>query len=97
MQLSPLAACEEDDMVYGPPGGFARNKPAVHIDREYCTGCMRCVHLCPLQIVLAPKRDERGTYAHAKDPQACAGCGLCLHNCPTHAVRISMTLRNPER
>ena len=50
-------------MVYGPPGGFARNKPAVHIDREYCTGCMRCVHLCPLQIVLAPKRDERGTYA----------------------------------
>lgn len=29
-------------MVYGPPAGFVRNKPSVYIDRDYCTGCMKC-------------------------------------------------------
>lgn len=80
-------------MVYGPPAGFARNKPAVFIDRDYCIGCMKCVRLCPQREVLVAARDERGPYSRVVDPALCAGCGLCLHNCPTHAVRITMTLR----
>ena len=47
-------------MVYGPPAGFVRNKPSVYIDRDYCTGCMKCVRLCPQKHVLEPARDEHG-------------------------------------
>lgn len=80
-------------MVYGPPAGFVRNKPSIYIDRDYCTGCMKCVRLCPQKHVLEPARDEHGPYSHVTDHMLCAGCGLCLHNCPTHAVRIKLTLR----
>ena len=83
----------EAPMVYGPPAGFVRNKPSVYIDRDYCTGCMKCVRLCPQKHVLEPARDEHGPYSHVADHMLCAGCGLCLQNCPTHAVRIKLTLR----
>lgn len=82
-------------MVYGPPSGFVRNKPAVSIDPEFCIGCGRCVRLCRRKDVLSLKKDASGaTVAFALEPQNCAGCGLCLQNCPTHAVRITMSLRS---
>lgn len=80
-------------MVYGPPSGFTRSKPAVNIDPEYCIGCGKCIRLCRRGDVLTLRKEGAKTVAFAHDPLNCAGCGLCLQNCPTHAVRITMSLR----
>lgn len=76
-------------MAYGPPAGFARNKAAVFIDEEFCTGCMTCVRICPLKTVLRARRDGERK-AEVTDPLLCAGCGRCMFACPTNAIRISM-------
>ena len=83
-------------MVYGPPAGFVRNKPSVYIDRDYCTGCMKCVRLCPQKHVLEPARDEHGLFcsdvcadAHAEDlHEAAVAWGLANgYVRPTHPNR----------
>ncbi len=50
---------------------------------EKCTGCGRCVEVCP-HGVFALETDR----ARITDRDACMECGACARNCPVGAVEV---------
>lgn len=72
------------------PVGFFRSSPRVRVSPEYCTGCLKCVSVCPLDTVLRAKRTDDGIKAYAKAPDQCVACGRCVRACPTHSIGIYM-------
>ena len=62
---------------------YLKNVTTLVLDQEACTGCGRCVEVCPHQVfALAEKR------AAISDLDACMECGACAKNCPVAAIRI---------
>ena len=62
------------------------------VDGAACTGCERCVRLCPLEAMSAvsandPARPKR-TLARV-DAERCLGCGVCVRGCRDGALRLS--------
>lgn len=64
----------------------------IKIDDEKCTGCGRCVDICPveaLNLVSAndphiPKKKKAKLTEHD-----CLGCAVCVRNCPTNAIKLN--------
>jgi Pyruvate/2-oxoacid:ferredoxin oxidoreductase delta subunit len=61
------------------------------VDAEACTGCERCVRLCPVEAMTAvsandPRRPKR-TAARVEE-ERCLGCGVCLRGCRDGALRL---------
>ncbi|KXA92837.1 hypothetical protein AKJ66_03410 [candidate division MSBL1 archaeon SCGC-AAA259E22] len=52
------------------------------VDRETCTGCERCIEVCPFEAMeLTDGKAE-------SDPERCDGCRLCVAWCPVDAIRL---------
>ncbi len=59
--------------------------PAVSI--QACTGCGRCIDLCPVAAVTLMTTD--GKRPRARIEQAlCLGCGVCARACPAQAITL---------
>jgi ferredoxin len=59
------------------------------IDPARCTGCGRCVGLCPPQVLWLETADPRGwgpKQAVLHDAAGCTGCALCAVHCPFDAI-----------
>jgi Pyruvate/2-oxoacid:ferredoxin oxidoreductase delta subunit len=61
------------------------------VDAAACTGCERCVRLCPVEAMSAvsandPAKPKR-TLARV-DEDRCLGCGVCLRGCRDAALRL---------
>jgi Pyruvate/2-oxoacid:ferredoxin oxidoreductase delta subunit len=61
------------------------------VDAAACTGCERCVRLCPVEAMTAasandPRRPKR-TVARV-DADRCLGCGVCVRGCRDGALRL---------
>ncbi|MDF1551657.1 MAG: 4Fe-4S dicluster domain-containing protein [Deferrisomatales bacterium] len=55
------------------------------LDRGSCTGCGRCVSICPVEalaLVSANDPGRPGRHEARIDPDRCLGCGLCVRACP---------------
>lgn len=52
-------------------------------NRERCTGCGRCVEVCPHEVFTATNGK-----ADVVDRDACMECGACAKNCPFGAVTV---------
>ncbi len=52
---------------------------AIHIDHDLCTGCKRCVKICPYNGV-----DVKEGKAVIND--RCTSCGACIDTCPENAI-----------
>ncbi|MGQ9583068.1 MAG: DUF169 domain-containing protein [Thermoplasmatota archaeon] len=57
--------------------------PEVVIDQGACTGCGRCVELCPANVLQL--REKKAVVA---DAAACTLCGICADQCPKGAIRL---------
>lgn len=62
---------------------YLKNITTIAVDAEKCTGCGRCLEVCP-QGVLA--RDGKKVAVAERD--ACIECGACMRNCPYYAVTV---------
>jgi ferredoxin len=62
---------------------IARRLPAV--DPERCTGCGRCVGVCPPH-VLSLHTVRWDKHAALDDAAGCTGCAACAVVCPFHAI-----------
>jgi ferredoxin len=67
------------------------------VDEGNCTGCGRCVGVCPIgAVVLVSAADPHNrTKKKARiDADACLGCGICVRNCKVSAMALKS---RPER
>ena len=62
---------------------YLRNVATLELDQAACTGCGRCIEVCPHQVLaLTEKR------AAISDLDSCMECGACAKNCPATAIRV---------
>jgi len=61
------------------------------INDAACTGCGKCVSLCPVEaMTLVPggDRHKTGKKKAKLDADQCLGCGVCLKGCPVDALQL---------
>jgi len=70
----PLVLDDSDDGV----------RRVARVTREdLCTGCLRCIKVCPTDAIIgAPKQ------IHGVLPEACSGCEACVEACAAGAIEM---------
>lgn len=60
-----------------------------HVDESLCTGCGKCVNVCPVEAIglfSANDPGRPGRKIARLDERVCLGCGVCVRVCPTTAA-----------
>ncbi|MEI6681183.1 MAG: 4Fe-4S binding protein [Bacteroidota bacterium] len=58
---------------------------------EKCTGCGKCVNVCPVEamaLVSANRASQPWRKKARLDEQACLGCGVCVRACPEKTILL---------
>jgi len=58
----------------------------VIIDENLCTGCGKCVKMCPKKILYL---DQETGKCRVTDETKCDRLAGCVRVCPAHAIRIN--------
>ncbi len=61
--------------------------PLPTIDHNLCTGCRRCVDICPTQALA--QIDEKAALAY---PDKCTYCVACQDICPENAIALPFVI-----
>ncbi|MFH1155953.1 MAG: 4Fe-4S dicluster domain-containing protein [Pseudomonadota bacterium] len=62
------------------------------LDETTCTGCARCVEVCPVMAMtlVTANRPEKPKQKKARlNPDICLGCGLCVRACPARSISLA--------
>jgi ferredoxin len=62
---------------------YLKNVVTLQHDADKCTGCGRCLTVCPHR-VFVPDGDK----VAIGDRDACMECGACAKNCPFEAIEV---------
>ena len=62
----------------------------LHFDENKCISCLRCVEICPMDVLLPPENE--GEPPRVMWPGECWYCGACVMECPKKGA---ITLRHP--
>ncbi len=55
-----------------------------YVNEELCTGCAKCVDVCPFQAITLDEERSLANIIEAK----CNGCGSCASTCPVGAMQL---------
>ncbi|MEN4005869.1 MAG: 4Fe-4S binding protein [Methanobacteriaceae archaeon] len=58
----------------------------INFDKESCTGCKKCILVCPEPNVISYKKGSKKIEIDRKN---CKGCGLCSKFCPFNVLEIA--------
>lgn len=70
--------------------GVAKKDP-VTIDAALCTGCRRCVVICPTDVM---RMNAAGDKAIVAFPEDCHACFLCVEDCEPRAISLDPSVAN---
>lgn len=59
-----------------------------------CTGCNRCVRVCPMEAIVCSDTPGEGPKLREVVEERCIGCGVCVRGCSARAITL---LPRPER
>ena len=59
------------------------------INRDICTGCGKCVEVCPLDVFFGT---EKGQVPAVTYPDECFHEGACVLDCPKGAIKLRIPL-----
>jgi NAD-dependent dihydropyrimidine dehydrogenase PreA subunit len=62
---------------------YLKNVVTLELDRQKCTGCGRCLEVCPHNVF---QKDNGKVMIANRD--SCMECGACTRNCPVAAVTV---------
>ncbi|MBJ6727771.1 mercury methylation ferredoxin HgcB [Geomesophilobacter sediminis] len=62
---------------------YLEDVTTLQFDPARCTGCGRCVEVCPHQVFAV-----QGRKAELMDRDACMECGACAKNCAARAITV---------
>ncbi|MCD5425360.1 MAG: 4Fe-4S binding protein [Methanosarcinaceae archaeon] len=57
----------------------------INLDKEACTGCKKCIFVCPEPNVIMYEKESRKVEFNIR---GCKACGLCSKFCPFDALEI---------
>ena len=63
---------------------YLKNVVSLEIDETSCTGCGRCIEVCPRGVLIIENGSCRKT-----DVDLCIECGACESNCEFDAIRVN--------
>lgn len=62
---------------------YLKNVVTLTYDPEKCTGCRRCLEVCPRAVFEMQDKKARIT-----DKDRCIECGACANNCQYEAISV---------
>ena len=62
---------------------YLKNVVTLQYDIDKCTGCGRCLEVCPHRVFRA-----EGKKVVLADRDACMECGACARNCAFDAIQV---------
>ena len=62
---------------------YLKDVVTLKLDEERCTGCGRCLEVCPHAVFRMNSR-----HVEIRDRDACMECGACSRNCPFEAISV---------
>ncbi|EHQ91194.1 mercury methylation ferredoxin HgcB [Desulfosporosinus youngiae] len=62
---------------------YLKNVATLKINSDLCTGCGRCLEVCPHNVFLL--KDKKSVIV---DKDQCMECGACVKNCPFDALEV---------
>jgi NAD-dependent dihydropyrimidine dehydrogenase PreA subunit len=62
---------------------YLKNVATLNIDIEKCTGCGRCIEVCPHKVFIL-----QNSKTQIIDKDCCMECGACVKNCPFKALEV---------
>jgi len=63
---------------------YLTNVVTLELMAERCTGCGRCLEVCPREVF-----GKNGKTARIVDRDLCIECGACMMNCSFNAIRVN--------
>jgi ferredoxin len=63
------------------------------IEEDKCTGCGKCITLCPVEAMSLVSASDPGNPKKKKaklDREQCIGCGVCLKDCSPGALKLKL-------
>ena len=63
---------------------YLKNVVTLSYDPEKCTGCRRCIEVCPRAVFEMQDKKARIT-----DKDRCIECGACANNCQYEALSVN--------
>ena len=63
---------------------YLSNVVTLELDTDKCTGCGRCLEVCPHGVF-----EIESNKAKIIDNDACMECGACAMNCPFDAISVN--------
>ena len=62
---------------------YLHNVATLSLDEKKCTGCGRCVEVCPQGVLIISDK-----IAAITDRDCCMECGACMRNCAFNAITV---------
>mgnify|MGYP006300683125 CR=1 FL=1 len=62
---------------------YLKNVVTLEFDPELCTGCNRCIEVCPQEVF-----ERVGKAVEVRNRDRCIECGACMMNCEFGAIHV---------